>query len=210
MFVVALISVFGRSSQEPARNAAAVYPVSILWRSRVLYPETPHRKGFIVDVDEDTHVKRDFPEDHFVLQILSAQSSREPIARITFDSTYGEFNLALVDVTGDGTEEFFLITGEGRGTNARFETLTVLKRDGASLHPILKTRVSAPCGVDCRWQYEPHFENTGQSGRINLRLTRKIIGTVGQDDHKLIPKEEEKEFAYSAADGKMIQIGSGH
>jgi|SRR5215470_12054777 len=93
---VAMFQSVGRGAAQ--KQAVSTYPVSILWRSRVSYPDTPARKGFIINIDENVEAKDDFPEDHFVLEVLTQEWDPKLIARKIFDSTYGKFDLALADV----------------------------------------------------------------------------------------------------------------
>jgi hypothetical protein len=71
---------------------------------------------------------------------------------------------------------------------------------------ILKVPVSAPCGVDCRWEYERHFDDLNGDGVLSLRLVRKITGAVAENGHKLIPTDVEKDYTYSASQAKMLRL----
>jgi hypothetical protein len=189
-----------------AQSTRAVYPVSILWPSRVAYPKTPQRPGFVIDISQAPNENKPWPEDYLVMDILPSGRSMEALASMKFHSSYGYFDLSLVDVTGDGIEEFFLVSGEGRGTNARSETLTVWQRDGRAFKSILSVPVSGPCGVSCVWEYERHFEDINGDGIPDLRLIRKTAGSVQEEDRKLIPQDTEKDYVWSATQGRMIPV----
>jgi hypothetical protein len=191
------------AEEKQLNNQSVVYPVSILWPGRVSYPTTPARAGFILDISTDLDAKDYFPADQLVLKLLKHPSDKVPTASMKFESSYGFFDLSLVDVTGDGVEEFFLVTGEGHGTHARSETLNVLMRRGKVFQSILKIPVSSPCGGSCDWEYERQFADINGDGIIDLRLVRKITGNLDRGDHKYIPKDEVREYIYNKATDKM-------
>lgn len=195
---------------KPLPFSDTVYPVSILWPSRVAFPTTPKGKGFVVDVSEDPQCsKSEFPEDHLILAVYADKRGLLPIAGMKFTSSYGFFDLSLVDVVGDGNEEFFLVTGSGHGTDVRSETLSVYRRVQNSFKCILRTPVSAYFGVD-RWWYQPIFADVNGDGVTDLRLELHHDpyrrGSV--DMPSLIPKTKVKEFVYDKAKGRMILYGS--
>jgi hypothetical protein len=111
----------------------------------------------------------------------------------------------LDTLTGDNIEEFVLVAGEGRGTNARSETLIVWQRGKEILEPSERA-VSGPCGVSCDWEYERQFTDVNGDGIIDLRLVRKITGTVAKRDHQLIPRKAAKDFVFDARVGKMVRF----
>lgn len=185
-----------------------LYPVSIVGESLVVYQATVVRPGFAVRIVQDPDPKKtdSWPEDSFVLEILASRTASRPLARMKFYSTYGFFDLSLVDLTGDGVEELLLVTGVGRGTNVREETLTVWKRDGKVFKSLLEKKVSAPCGVYCAWEYERQIVVVSQNANPHLRLIRRITGTVQSGDHAEIPKDEIIEYMYDVSSGKMIEV----
>ena len=181
-------------------------PISIVGPSRISYPATAARRGFIIDISEDSCEEGYFCEDNLILDIFATESSPDPLSELRFSSSYGYFDLSLVDLTGDNIEEFVLVAGEGRGTNARSQTLTVWQRRRKKFSSLLSVPVSGPCGVSCDWEYERQFTDVNGDGIIDLRLVRKITGTVAKQDHQLIPREAEKDFVFDARVGKMVRF----
>lgn len=193
------------AQEKQSNKETAAYPVSILWPSRVSYPSTPARAGFILDVSTDVNPKDSFTDDHLVMTILTQEWNPKTIASKKFESTYGIFDLALVDVMGDGIEEFFLVTGENRGTNVREETLTVWSRTGKSFSKLLSVRVSSFCGISCHWEYERQFVDVNGDGIIDLRLILEV-DPGKQPDHSLIPKEAVREYIYDKQAQKLVRF----
>ena len=195
---------YGQAKNSPAGRT--VYPVSILWPSRVAFPTAPLRKGFTVDVARDPqYCKSDFPEDHLLLTVYADKTGSHPLAEMKFTSSYGFFDLSLVDIVGDGQEEYFLVTGEGHGTDVRMETLSVYRRVGSSFKIILRTPISSYFGVD-RWWYQPTFTDVNGDGVIDLQLTLHHDPYQGHssDVPSLIPKIKVKEFVYDKTKGRMV------
>jgi hypothetical protein len=206
IFATSYYSAASVSQSSPRTDERTVYPVSILSESNVYFPTTPAREGFAIDVSRDSRrADRDFPEDNFVLQVQRTARFTKPLAEYRFHSSYGHFDLSLVDVKGEGVEDFFLVTGQSRGTNVRIETLTVLQRDGQKFLPMLKVPVSGPCGVSCRWEYERHFTDVNGDGIVDLHLVRKITGNVAKEDHADIPREPTKDYIFDPQTRKMVR-----
>jgi hypothetical protein len=202
-----LIASFGlRSAAQPnhASYSRRVYPISILWPSRVAFPTTPRRKAFTADVSLDNNCP-DFPGDCMILSVYADRSVDHPLATMKFTSSYGFFDLSIVDVTGNGQGDFFLITGEGHGTDVRAETLNVYERNGDSFKKILSTPVSDYFGVD-RWWYEPIFADVNGDGVTDLALRLQHDDYRGHsvDIPSMIPKIKLKEFVYDKARGRMV------
>ncbi len=140
-----------------------------------------------------------------ILSVYAGRSVDHPLATMKFTSSYGFFDLSIVDATGDGQGEFFLITGEGHGTDVRAETLNVYERNGGSFKKILSTSISDYFGVD-RWWYEPIFADVNGDGVTDLILELHHDDYRGRsmDDPSMIPRTKLKEFVYDKAKGKMI------
>lgn len=206
VFSLILIVLPVSSGSVTEQQAKRIYPVSIVGESLVVYPKTPSRPAFALRISQGVEVKNGWPEDNFVLEVLASRTASTPLARMNFHSTYGFFDLSLVDLTGDGVEEFVLVTGQGRGTNIREETLEVWKREGKSFKSLLEEKVSAPCGVSCNWTYEREFVLVDKNPISRLRLIRKTTGTIESWEHGEIPKEELLEYAYDATSGVMNRL----
>jgi hypothetical protein len=121
-----------------------------------------------------------------------------------FRSSYGYFDLRIVDLTGDGIEEFVLITGEGHGAQAREETLEVWRRSEKSLASILSVPVSGYWGVGRTWWYAPQFVDRNRDGIIDLELVLGIDPTSAPgEDVSGIPEEAFPLYVYDRKTGKM-------
>lgn len=207
---VLTLSLRPRSAAQPNHSSYSrrVYPISILWPSRIAFPTTPRRKGFVVDVSLDNNCP-DFPGDCMILSVYADRSVDHPLATMKFTSSYGFFDLSIVDVMGDAQGEFFLITGEGHGTSARAETLNVYERNGDSFKKILTTPISDYFGVD-QWRYEPIFADVNNDGITDLILELHHDDYRGHssDVPSLIPKIKLKEFVYDQTKGKMVLYSS--
>lgn len=181
-----------------------VYPISILWPSRVAFPGTPRRKAFTVDISLDNKCPA-FPGDCMILSVYADRSVDHPLATMKFTSSYGFFDLSIVDVMGNAQGEFFLITGDGHGTSVRAETLNVYERKGHSFDKILTTTISGYFGVD-QWRYESIFADVNNDGITDLILELHHDDYRGHssDVPSLIPKIKQKEFVYDRTKGKMV------
>lgn len=208
---VVFVLIFPRgSAAEPKHSpySGRIYPISILWPSRVAFPATPRRKAFTVDVSLDNSCP-DFPGDCMILSVYADRSVDHPLATMKFTSSYGFFDLSVVDVMGNAQGEFFLITGDGHGTSVRAETLNVYERKGHSFDKILTTTISGYFGVD-QWRYEPIFADVNNDGITDLILELHHDDYRGHssDVPSLIPKIKLKEFVYDQTKGKMVLYSS--
>ncbi|MDP8235137.1 MAG: hypothetical protein P9M08_02010 [Candidatus Erginobacter occultus] len=136
----------------------------------ILYPATPHRDAFRLRVRPDESAAELWPEDGFSLELWNDYSPPELQAALPFSSSYSDYNLWLADLTGDGREEFILVSGQGRGTCARSETLTVYSRDGAAFTALTDLPFSDYFGSGVRWYYEPTFVRDGDRFILELKL----------------------------------------
>lgn len=132
------------------------------------------------------------------------------IARKDFRSSYGHFDLRVVDVTGDGIEEMVLITGRGRGTQARIETLEVWQRSADSFTTILAVTVSDYWGVGRSWWYEPQFVDRDGDGIIDLELVLRMdpVPAPG-DDASELPRAGFLHYVFDRQDGTMKLYNRG-
>jgi hypothetical protein len=58
-----------------------VYPPVLVGPSKVLYPDTPERKGFIVKIDSTPNAKCEMPDDGLTLQIRSQDWTPQLLAK---------------------------------------------------------------------------------------------------------------------------------
>ena len=202
VFIIAFIIItYGISSS----SEKIIKPISILGPSTIKFPATERRPGFTLEISEDCCYKGSWPEDHFLLQIKEPEDSNT-LAETRFISSYGDFDLQLVDVTGDGIEEFILVWGKGRGTSARQEHLSVLMQSGKIFKPILEILVSDYFGSGLAWWYDREFKIIDNKGPIALRLDLKNSPFKGCDlcSPSLIPKEKTKEFVFDTEKKVMV------
>jgi len=197
------LGIISSPREKQPQQARALYPVSLISPGQVSYPTTPARAGFVLDVSDDPNGESE--GDDMILKVLRNSRSEQPLAQLKFASTYGFFDLTLVDVTGDGIEAFFLVTGENLGTNVRQERLTVWTRSGKSFRKLLRVPVSAYCGMFCHWEYERQFVDVNEDGIIDLRLVLKV--EPGKHaDRSLIPKETVREYTYDKQAQKLVRF----
>jgi hypothetical protein len=138
-------------------------------------PKTTWRDHLFVVIDNDPLPPQDypgqFPEDFFRLAAsLESSPLASQCAAVRFESTYGEFELVLADLTGDGLEEFILARGDGRGTAARTERLDVYRLGEKGLVPIFEHQLSDRPGIDCRWSYLVSIQPVGAGEKPLLHL----------------------------------------
>ncbi|MBI3447652.1 MAG: hypothetical protein HY049_01835 [Acidobacteria bacterium] len=204
-----LASVLGllAASHPPASPTGATVVPFIVSPSRLLYPKSARRAGFVVTVRLDPAFRdqtSNDPEEHLVLELSTDDWTPKSLGALPFYSSYGMFSLGLVDLTGDGFEELVLVTGSGRGTNVRQETLVVYQWVESSFHPILSTPFSGFFGLGT-WRYEPHFLDVTGDGTTDLRL---VLSHDDPDQSPLnnpeaIPKITLREFAWDRRMGTL-------
>jgi hypothetical protein len=127
-------------------------------------------------------------EDQF--QINAISNGRSWIHR--FGSSYGLFNIEVVNLTGSALPELVLIQGTGRGTSVRSERLVVFGlRD--SMEELVTVPYSGYFGSDAKWWYEHEYVDTDHDGRfrICLHLKHTPIGKGGFEKPESIPHEKE-------------------
>lgn len=194
-------------------DAATNCPASILGPSTVTYPDTPNRPGFILTIrhDEKQKEKAYFPNEHFVLRVLSRDWRAEILAEMKFSSSYERFELCLVDLSGDGVEEFVLITGEDHGTNVVTETFTVWKRTEKGVTPLLSVPVSGNFGTR-EWWYRREFVDVNGDGVTDLRMTLEHDPSEDSpvDNTKLIPKTRLMEFVFDRKKSRIVPYTPPH
>lgn len=146
-----------------------------------------------------------WPEDILELRLYCPADVSQPDPVLEFESSYGLFELDLVDLTGDGVEEFVLISGQGRGTSARSETLRVFAVRGGRFKQMLELGVSDYFGSGYRWRYRREYANIRNQGVLSdpcaLLLKLELTGSAYRGSPSLafpslIPKAETIECVY--------------
>ena len=136
---------------------------------------------------------------------MDTTTGNKTIAETRFSSTYGKFELSVIDITGDGNEEFILIQGNGRGTNARQENVIVLKRSGQSLTQILNEPRSDYFGSGKLWWYQHRFISKASDTVLQLVLENDPIDeNCILCDPSLLPQEKIKSFVFDKDKGLMV------
>jgi len=151
-------------SLELARQASAP-------KFEMKFTDNPARKGFSIKVQTDSTYKGTFPEDHFVLSIHRPPDMPKSVLDYRFASSYMDYQIKTVDLTGDGIEEIIMITGFGRGTMVRKETLKVFQWNQTHLSKLLSVPFSDPC-----WTYKLEIipKEQNKLAHIALRLDHTI------------------------------------
>ena len=141
-------------------------------------------------------------------KIIMTSLEGEQLDEVVFYSSYGYFRIDLMYLTGDGTEEFVLVTGKGRGTIARKEELTIKQRSGQSFGTILTAPVSDYFASGVRWWYEVHYQDVDNDGITDISLTLKHdpIGTRVIESPEVIPKISLRQFGWHEQLGTMVLI----
>ena len=184
------------------------YPPSINQLGSITLPKTNERAGYTVSMTEDTEGPCRWEGDCLLLTLKQEGPAKSLIKKI-IESSYGSFRLYLADLTGDGVEEILLITGEGRGTSARKEKLTVYCRVGDSFKEITTIPISDYFGSGKRWWYELRFEKDYQISAVIFSLLlrhdswRKDESLVSPD---LIPKETAIAYRWNATKKVLERI----
>ena len=179
----------------------------------ITVPATDSKKAFILKVVQVPPPPEGpgWEGDDYKIVLTSLEG--EQLGEIPLYSTYGFFRIDLVDLTGDGVEEFVLITGEGRGTSCRKEKLTVIERFGDKFHgfgfrTILTTPISDFFGDGVRWWYEVHYQDVDNNGITGISLTLKHdpIGAGVIESPEVIPKISLRQFGWYEQLGAMVLI----
>ena len=167
-------------------------------------PATGSHHALKVTISEDDSKQVcDWPGDCLKLVIRNGKDEAI-MAQYQFESSYGNWVLYVYDVTGDGEEEYILITGKNHGTSVVEESIHVLSRIGSSFIEILDTPISGYAGSINAWVYDIAFlHHKGQKkATIALTLDRSWILTT--DNQELVPKVTYQEFQYDSTKHKMV------
>jgi len=111
---------------------------------------------------------------------LTIHDGETQLAYMPLHSSYGKFHLEAVDLDGDQVPEFVLITGTGRGTSARSETLSVYRfLDRSFLNLVSSTAYSGFAGGGLNWRYSHRYVDTDGNGTLDVVLE---LGRIPQID----------------------------
>jgi hypothetical protein len=94
--------------------------------------------------------------------------------------------LTLVDLTGEGNEEFALVTGQYHATEVRAETLTVWQLDGKSFRSLFVSPGVRVFGVDLWWYERQYVQDEGVT-RLRLVLKHDPVTPRSVDKSLLDP-----------------------
>ena len=146
-----------------------------------------------------------WPEDYILLNFDFADAD-EPDCALHFHSSYGGFEMDLVDLDGDGSEEVVLVKGEGRGTSARSESLNVYRLNGGIMALVVSTPLSGYAGSGHWWQYDCQYHDTDGNGTcdILLQLDETVYETGGSSlIQAAVPRDARKVIRFSAATAQL-------
>jgi hypothetical protein len=182
--------------------------------SDLTLPATPSRPSWRITITEDrTFPEGAWPEDYFVLRIYRVATNATADIEFPFESTYGYFELDLVDLTNDRIEELVLITGRGRGTSVRGELLRVFAIRAKQLKPLLEVPVSGYFGSGCRWWYlhEYPFEHRKDRPALERGLLLRLDHDAAADcvpfgSPSLIPSTNVMEYGYDPNGDQMESL----
>lgn len=122
---------------------------------------------------------KSFAEDWLGVSLLRPDGS--VYAELPFHSSYGLFSLERVDINGDQNEELLLITGKGRGTGVRKETLRVYQVSEGEITELRKTPYSGFAGPDAHWTYAHFFKDVDNNGTTDIILQRSFAEGSSQN-----------------------------
>lgn len=152
-------------------------------------------KTYTVEVAQnESHSQEPFREDWLVLRIRDEYG--KIIGSKEFYSSYQQFRIYMVDLDGDGQREFIFALGEGRGTSARRETLSIERFESSQWKRVLTTPLSDYYGSGLRWWYSVDFQDVDGNGTTDLLLRLRADDDSGKED---IPIEQVKIFKWRKA-----------
>jgi len=194
-----------------SESSRLFHPISITEPCLVVLPATESRPEITVSIEYALEDPESVPTfEHFLLSLrpTKAQGSSLRSSAISLESSYGKFQLFVVDLTGDGIEEVVCILGEGRGTSARSEYLHVYRWEGASINNILLVPFSEHFGMEGRWWYVPEFWRDAGTGRVSLDLRLEHDQFTGREDEfpDLIPKDNLLVYQWDEARQRLVRV----
>ncbi len=141
--------------------------------------------------------------DEFLLTVTT--DGGQKVLEAPFFSSYGDFQIDLVDLTGDGCEEYVFVVGDGRGTSARREHLIVKQERNSQLVEILSIVRSDYFGSGVTWWYDCEYIDLNRDGITDVRLTldhspTDITSLQAPED---IPSEQVKVYRWDPRSGLM-------
>jgi hypothetical protein len=136
------------------------------------------------------------------LQLFLNDEAGNKVIDYAFCSSYGEFSIDFVDLNGDKQKEIVFVLGQGRGTSARREILTIYEVAAPGLHELYSRVYSDYYGSSGRWWYNRYYRDTDNDKIIDLELILSYdpIGETHLESPELIPKE--KRIVYRGAKRK--------
>ena len=126
-----------------------------------------------------------FKEDNLRMVV---NDGNKKITEQNFCSSYGDAK-ARIEKDAKGIPYIFLYFGEGRGTNARSEFLSVYSVSD-HLIPYLTLPLSGPAGPFSNWHYEYEISKPSDGGFI-LHMKLKVEG----HEPEVFPKEKTKSIS---------------
>jgi hypothetical protein len=138
-------------------TASGFYPPSLNQDGSIVLTGWHKTPKLTVSMSPDKGAQCPWEGDCLLLTVRLGDAKRTEIKKKIL-SSYGSFQLFLVDLIGDRKEQIVLITGGGRGTSVRAEFLTVYQVTESGLKTILEVPYSAYFGSGKLWWYEPVFE----------------------------------------------------
>lgn len=140
-----------------------------------------------VTVEDDAELRGcppDYPFKDDNLRIV-LKSEKKIVGELNFCSTYGKSE-AKIETDAKDKAYVFLKHGEGRGTNARKEFLTIFT---ATKNPteLLRLPLSGPAGPFSNWYYD-YSVTKPKGGGFSLRMKLRVDG----EDAVSIPAERTK------------------
>ena len=200
-FALVLLFMTGLAVSEEQTSCA---PVEIAGPSILRFSASERRPTIDLSIGLDDAQKSDsFAEDHFILRL---KAGTDPEVKLPFSSTYGMFSVYYTDVTGDGIEDLVLITGQGRGTNARSERLDVFRVEKQGVKRVLSTPYSGPIGPSGTWSYSLEMKSHGD-WQIHLKKTVEV-NDPNNDDISLAPKANDQYFLWSSQRGHYETVSA--
>jgi hypothetical protein len=133
------------------------------------------------DLNPDTKECGGFSQDSLILKI---KTKKEEITE-EICSSYGNADAKIIK---DAHDDYYLILkfGQGRGTNATSEYISVYKLD-RSLIEYVRIPISEGAGTMSRWYYDYKIEKPKQGGLI-ISLSLRIEGSNAE----WYPKEKKR------------------